>query len=138
MDAARRLAHGVVMKAHTPEDTHALLAAAVNAGDIDAFAAVYEANAQLIVPPDGVLATGREAIREALRPTFALNAATARIDVVEKLESDGLALTQANWHIAGTDDRGAAVELAGRGAIVSRRQPDGSWLIVLDNPIAPA
>ena len=72
-------------------------------------------------PPEGVLATGREAIREALRPTFALRAPTAQIDVLEKLESDGLALTQANWFIGGTDHSGAAVELAGRGAIVTGR-----------------
>ena len=26
-------------------------------------------------------------------------------------------------------------ELSGRGAIVSRRQPDGTWRIVLDNPL---
>jgi len=29
------------------------------------------------------------------------------------------------------------VELTGRGSIVSRRQPDGSWRIVLDNPLTP-
>src|SRR5262245_5026406 len=124
------------MPAHTPEETHALLEAAFNAGDIDAFARVYEANAQLILPPDGDRVTGREAIRDAARATFALEP-TARIEVAQKLESDGLALTQARWSLVGTDPDGGNVELAGRGTIVSRRQPDGSWLIVLDNPIAP-
>jgi hypothetical protein len=27
--------------------------------------------------------------------------------------------------------------MSGRGAIVSRWQPDGSWRIVLDNPLSP-
>ena len=34
-------------------------------------------------------------------------------------------------------DGDAPVEISGRGTIVSRRQPDGSWLIVLDNPVSP-
>jgi hypothetical protein len=29
------------------------------------------------------------------------------------------------------------MELAGRGTIVSRRQSDGRWLIVLDRPLTP-
>ena len=37
------------------------------------------------------------------------------------------------WSIVGTDG-GERVEMSGRGTIVSRRQPDGSWRIVLDNP----
>jgi uncharacterized protein (TIGR02246 family) len=124
------------MPAHTPEDTHALLEAAFNAGDIDAFVQVYEENAQLIAPPDGVRVTGKEAIRAAVEPTFALRP-TARIEVAEKLESDGLALTQARWSLVGQDADGSTVRLAGRGTIVSRRQPDGTWLIALDNPVAP-
>jgi ketosteroid isomerase-like protein len=59
------------------------------------------------------------------------------MEVAKKLQSDGLALTQARWNLTGTDADGERVELAGEGTIVSRRQPDGSWLIVLDNPIRP-
>jgi ketosteroid isomerase-like protein len=28
--------------------------------------------------------------------------------------------------------------VTGRGTMVSRRQPDGTWRIVLDNPMSPA
>jgi ketosteroid isomerase-like protein len=31
----------------------------------------------------------------------------------------------------------APVRLTGRGTMVSRRQPDGSWGIVLDDPLSP-
>ena len=55
--------------------------------------------------------------------------------MVEKLEADGLALTHARWNVVG-DRRRRAVS-GGRGTIVSRRQPDGSWRIVLDNPMSP-
>ncbi|HEY6762077.1 MAG TPA: hypothetical protein VI318_21430, partial [Baekduia sp.] len=38
---------------------------------------------------------------------------------------------------AGRDGDGDVVQLVGRGTIVSRRQPDGRWLIVLDRPESP-
>jgi uncharacterized protein (TIGR02246 family) len=125
------------MPAQNPEQTHALLEAAFNAGDVDAFADVYEEDAALLVPPDGELVVGRDEIRAALAPQFALEQKAARIQVIAKVETDGLALTNAHWRLAGTDADGNAVELAGSGTIVSRRQPDGTWLIVLDRPVRP-
>jgi ketosteroid isomerase-like protein len=70
-----------------------------------------------------------------VQPTFALRP-SANIAVVQKLQTDGLALTQARWSLVGSD-AGERVEMSGRGAIVSRRQPDGSWRILLDNPLSP-
>ena len=125
------------MSARTPEETHAQLAAAFDAGDVDAFVAAYEPDATMIVPPEGGVARGHAEIRRAVEATFALQP-TADIEVVRKLESDGLALTHARWRLHGHDPEGRAVELAGRGSIVSRRQPDGTWLIALDNPLTPA
>jgi uncharacterized protein (TIGR02246 family) len=114
------------MTAHTPEETHALLEAALNAGDAHAFAAVFEEDATMIDPQDGVLVHGRDAIRRSVEPVMAAKPA-AEIEVVAKLEVDGLALTHARWQ---------AGEMSGYGTIVSRRQPDGSWLIALDNPLS--
>jgi ketosteroid isomerase-like protein len=57
--------------------------------------------------------------------------------VIEKVESDGMALTLAEWRLAGTGPDGSPVELTGHGTIVSRRQPDGSWRILLDIPVRP-
>jgi ketosteroid isomerase-like protein len=124
------------MPAQTPEEIPALLAAAFNAGDLDAFVEAHEPNASTIVPPDGTVATGRVEIRKALAPTFALDP-TLENEVVGQLESDGLALTHARWALRGTDADGETVELGGRSTIVSRRQPDGSWLIVLETPQSP-
>jgi ketosteroid isomerase-like protein len=58
------------------------------------------------------------------------------MEVLGKLEADGLALTQGWWRLVGTSEDGGQVELTGRGAMVSRCRPDGSWRIVLDNPMA--
>ena len=58
--------------------------------------------------------------------------------MIETIQSDGLALTLANRTRVGTDPNGSRVELTGRGSIVSRREPDGSWPIVLDIPVRPS
>lgn len=123
------------MPASSPEEIHALIAAAFNAGDLDAFIDLHEPDASSIVPPGGDLARGTDEIRTALEPIFAVGP-KIEIEVVGKLEGDGLALTHARLALEGLDPNGQAVEL--RGTIVSRRQPDGTWLIVLDNPMSPA
>jgi uncharacterized protein (TIGR02246 family) len=123
------------MPAHNPEEIHALIAAAFNAGDRDAFAQLYEQDATLLVPPEGRRVRGRDAIRAAVEPTFALRP-SFRSEVVEKLQADSLALTHGRWSAVATDG-GERVEMSGRGTLVSRRQPDGSWRSVLDNPMSP-
>jgi len=115
------------MPAQSPEEIHALLAAAVNAGDADAFAELHEPDATVIVPPDGRRVSGRDAIRAAVRPVLAL-APAAEIELVDKLQSGDLALTFARVEVFGS---------VSRGTVVSRRQADGSWRIVLDNPLSP-
>ena len=124
------------MPAKTPEETHALLAAAFNSGDIDAFVDVYEEDAVLVAPPQGETVSGRDQIRRALESTFAIHP-KAEIRVVGKLQRDGLALTVAHWTLSGSDADGAGVEMEGRGTIVSRRQPGGTWRIALDLPVRP-
>jgi uncharacterized protein (TIGR02246 family) len=122
------------MPARTPEEIQALIAAAFNAGDLDALLQLHEEDATVVVPPDGDRVSGREAIRAAVQPTFALRP-TIRNEVVDKLQGDGLALIHARWSLAGTDG-GQPVEMSGRATVVSRRQPDGSWRIVLENPMS--
>jgi uncharacterized protein (TIGR02246 family) len=123
------------LPAHSPEEIHALIAAAFNTGDLDAFIDLHEEHAATIVPPEARRVTGRDAIRAAVEPIFALRP-SARIEVVGKLQADGLALTHARLDVvAGDGDQ--RLEVSGHGTIVSRQQPDGTWRIVLDNPMSP-
>jgi uncharacterized protein (TIGR02246 family) len=124
------------MTASSPEQIHALIAEAFNAGDLDAFIALHEPDAATIVPPEGRRVSGRDAIRAALEPIFALRP-KAQIEVVGKLQAGDLALTHARVSVVGTHGE-EHLEVVGRGTIVSRRQPDGGWRIVLDNPMSPA
>jgi ketosteroid isomerase-like protein len=61
-----------------------------------------------------------------------------RIEFLEKVEGAGLALTHARVHLVATEPDGKTRTVHGRGTVVSRRQPDGNWRIVLDNPMSPA
>src|SRR3954469_11215647 len=112
------------MPARNPEEIQELLAAAFNAGDLDAFLELHEEDATTTVPPDGRRVTGRAAIRSAVEPTFALRP-TIRNEVLDKLQGDGLALDPGRGGLAGTD-QGQRGQIAGARTIVSRRQPDGS------------
>jgi ketosteroid isomerase-like protein len=50
------------------------------------------------------------------------------------LEVGDLALVVGEWTFNGTGPDGEAVKLAARNADVLRRQADGSWRFVIDNP----
>jgi uncharacterized protein (TIGR02246 family) len=123
------------MSARSPEEIHALIAAAFERGDVDAFVDLHEQGAVSVVPPDGRRVSGHAEIRAALAPLFARRP-EARIEVLDKLQTDGLALTHARVHVV-TTDAGERLEISGRGTVVSRRQADGTWRIVLDNPMSP-
>ena len=104
------------MSVPSPEEIHALLAEAFNNGDLDAFVEMHEVDAMTIAPPDGRQANGRNEIRAALEPVFALRPRVTN-EVLNKLENDGLALTQARWSLVGTDPGGERVEMEGEGTV---------------------
>jgi len=115
-----------------PEATVARLADAVNRGDLDAAAALYEPEAVLVGQP-GEAARGVAQIREALggfirlRPTLTT---TAR----QVLEVGDLALYLGRWRLTGVGPDGAPLTTAGESADVLRQHSDGRWLIVVDDP----
>jgi uncharacterized protein (TIGR02246 family) len=121
--------------ARTPEGLHAIIEDAFNRRDLDAYTDAFDDDATLVVPPDGHAAHGRDAIRAATAPLFALQPRMT-MEVRKKLQSDGLALTHGAWSLVGTDPDGNRIEHHGRGTMVSRRKPDGTWRIVLDDPLS--
>lgn len=115
-----------------PIDTVAQLVLAINRGDLTTAVALYESNAVLVVRP-GQLARGAAEIRDALAGFVALKA-TLQSEAQQVLEAHDVALYLGRWSLRGTDPRGQAVLLSGESTDVLRRQPDGRWLIALDNP----
>jgi uncharacterized protein (TIGR02246 family) len=115
-----------------PIDTVNRLVDAINRGDLERAAALYEPEAVLVVQP-GKLARGPVQLREALAGFIALKP-TLRSEAQEVIEAEDVALYLSRWSLRGTDPAGKAVEMAGESADILRRQEDGRWLIALDNP----
>jgi ketosteroid isomerase-like protein len=106
-------------RAAQPEDLGRFFVQRANAGDLDGLVALYESDAVLAVP-GGTPAAGTGAIRQALRQ-FLEGRPTVSGESQPALRFGDLALTSTRF--AG----GATAEVA-------RRQPDGTWLWVIDQP----
>ena len=123
------------MPAYNPAEIHTLFRHAFNLGDVEALIALYEPNAVLVV--DGKAVTGRESIRKALESVLVRRGRMTleTRSVVESLQ--GLAVLHGSWVIE--PPAGIGVEIATRGLSteVVRKQPDGTWLFVIDSPYTP-
>jgi ketosteroid isomerase-like protein len=120
------------MKTSSPLDAVTHFVNAMNRGDLDTALSMYEPGASLVVQP-GTVATGTPALREALAGFAALKP-TITTEAYKIMEADGVALYCSRWTMRGTDPAGSPMQLGGRSSDVLRRQPDGNWLIALDNP----
>jgi uncharacterized protein (TIGR02246 family) len=118
--------------ANTPQEVHQLFAKAFSAGDIDAVLSLYEQDATLM-PQPGHTVSGHEAMREALNGFLAINGQFT-MQPGKVIHAGDIALLYSRWKLVGTDPDGNAVELSGQTTDVVRRQADGSWLMVIDNP----
>jgi uncharacterized protein (TIGR02246 family) len=111
-----------MIKAAKPEDLTRLFVEAANRGDAAGVAALYEEDAVMAYPPGGQT-MGRAAIR-ALWEKVLANAPHFEPEApLPTLVSGDIALTAT-----------VAKDGAGARAQVVRRQPDGSWLRLLDQP----
>lgn len=93
-----------------------------NAGDVDGLVELYEPDAVLAFPP-GNVATGHAEIREVYEQFVAAAPVLAPGRQHPALVSGDLALTMCTLTTGEV-----TVEIA-------RRQPDGSWLWVVDQPV---
>jgi ketosteroid isomerase-like protein len=121
----------VAASARTPEDLHRLWTEYFVAGDLDGLLSLYEPGATFVAQ-SGACVTGRRAIREVLATFIALRR-SFKIEIGRAIQSGDVALLVSSWKLSG-EQRGAPYESKGRTADVVRRQPDGSWLYVIDSP----
>lgn len=116
----------------TPEQVLATIVAGINSGDLDRLMPLYESKAAFAAEP-GSLAYGAHGIGQALRGFIAMQG-MLDLDVTRVLEVDDLALVIGVWSFEGTGPNGEPVRLEARNADVLRRQADGTWRFVIDNP----
>ena len=120
------------MPATSPEQCDILVGQAISAGDVDAAVALYEPGATF-VPEPGKTVTGTAAIREVMADFIALKP-TLKVDVTLVVQSGDTAVLYSQWNLTGTAPDGSAMDMAGKGQEVVRRQANGNWLFIIDNP----
>jgi uncharacterized protein (TIGR02246 family) len=115
-------------KAVRPEDLTHLFVERANDGDADGIAALYEEQAVMAYPP-GQVTVGRDAIRTLWEKILAHAPRFEPELPLPTLISGDIALTST-----------PPKDGAGARAQVVRRQPDGTWLRLIDQPefVTPA
>lgn len=111
-----------------PAELHALVEKGVNDRDVDALVSLYEDGATLL-GEDGAGAVGSEEIRQAWANVVAFGGRMS-LTTRSAFEVGELALLSNEW----TFEIGGAVVASGITAEVARRQSDGTWRYVIDNP----
>ena len=122
------------MSARKPEECDLLLLKALEQGDLDAAVALYEPNANFVVSTDQVV-SGHAAIREVMQGFIAAKA-TFNIDAVTAVPSaDGsVSVTRVKGSSTSPGPDGKPVTTPLHSVEVVRKQSDGTWLFIVDDP----
>ena len=120
------------MGRETPEAVLQAIVNGINAGDLGSLMTLYEPDA-VFAPQPGKLASGLPGIREALS-NFVDAKGTFDLKIARVLKGGDFALVISVWSFVGTWPDGQPIKLAAKSADVLRRQEDGTWKFVIDNP----
>ncbi len=123
------------MPAYSPAEIHTLVREAFNLGDLDGLTALYEPDAILVV--NGTPVAGRQNIREAFK-TMLLRHGVMTLETRSVVESPhGIAVLHGKWVVEPAAESDSQLVTRGLSTEVVRKQPDGTWLFVIDNPYTP-
>jgi ketosteroid isomerase-like protein len=120
------------MSTGTPQQVLESIVTGINSGNLESLMPLYESGAAFAAEPGG-LAHGASGVREALTGFISMNG-KLDLEVTRVLEVGDLALVTGVWSFNGTGPDGEPVRLEARNADVLRRQADGTWRFVIDNP----
>lgn len=120
------------MPAMSPTEMTPLFEEFLNAGDLESLAGLYEPGAVMAGAEGPVI--GIEAIRANLAGFLAMKPAMM-FGNTTVLQSGDLALLHSTWTLSGSGPDGP-VEMSGLTSEVVRRQADGSWKYIIDDPFS--
>jgi ketosteroid isomerase-like protein len=103
---------------------------AFNEGDLEALLAFYEEAAVVVVEP-GQTACGAVELRTFFSRILQTGLSARQLKT-HILEADGVALFVSRWTLKGDRERQFVA------TSVFRRQQDGRWKVLIDNPFGPA
>src|SRR5215831_18442981 len=120
------------MSTRTPQEVLQTIVDGINAGNLDTLMPLYESEAAFASQP-GNLEHGSAGVRQALSGFIAMKG-KLDLKVTRVLEVSNLALVTTVWSFSGIGPDGKPIKLSSRSADVLRRQADGTWRFVIDNP----
>lgn len=118
-----------------PSNPHDLIESfieALNQGDLDKTLSYYEQDAILIAQPEKIF-KGKSEIRASLEEFLALKP-KIKSHSNKIINIGNLALYCSKWSMVCYSPDGGTMEINGISSDVFRQQPDGSWLVAIDNP----
>jgi ketosteroid isomerase-like protein len=122
------------MPAMKPEECDLLMSQAFRNKNIEDILSLYEKDGVLVLD-NAKPATGYREIREALQPYMAAEEFELIAEPVAFLSAKGdIALTRAAWSAKIKGEDGSISNVSGKSVAIVRRQPNGTWLFVLDHP----
>jgi len=122
--------HGAtVQKAMTPKMAHTLFTEAFNAKNADQLCALFAEDAVAVNPRR----EGRAAICESMK-AFLETADNLTIKTGYAVQSGDHALLRSIYSYVSMAEDGSSSVIKGSGIELVERQPDGSWLYILDHP----
>ena len=116
----------------TPKDLLDSQVKEFNRGNIDFLMTLYEMDACFASKP-GQAVNDLDSIRRTLQDFIHMGVKLEAI-VRRVIQASDLALLITEWSINGNEPDGKPINLVGRGTVVLRRQPNGTWLMVIENP----
>jgi uncharacterized protein (TIGR02246 family) len=117
-----------------PEDWPSVFEQHLNAGDLDKVMSLYEPDARFVAP-SGKTLIGRDRIRQVIAGLIQSNTKfQSRVLRVSRI--DDLALLYTDFDGTAVDGSGKTIELRSRAIEVLRRQPDGTWKLIIGDPNA--
>lgn len=108
------------------------MTAAFNAHDIAGILAAYTPEA-IVVGQPGQQSTGTQALHDMFQNYLSFKPHFTLLDH-EIIQSGDTALHMSNWIMNGTLPDGTAMQQSGLSVAVLRKQDNGEWRMIIDNP----
>jgi uncharacterized protein (TIGR02246 family) len=124
------------MPANSPVEVDQLFESAMATADLEAVVALYEENAVVPGQPGQPTAVGLEQVREAMRGFTDLKPTNIKTAPRVIAQLGDVAVLYNDWSATGNPPGGDAFPLSGKAIEVVRRQADGTWKFIFDDPNA--
>lgn len=118
-----------------PEHVVELMDQAFNEGDLEALLNFYEDAAVVVAEPSRAI-SGKAELRSFFESVMR-SGISARQLKTRVIEAAGVALFLSRWTLTSSEVKADAAPRTFVATTVFRKQPDGSWKALIDNPLGP-